>query len=67
MFKVIVLACAFADPSVCWEFIDTRGPYPRRDQCTARAYEMGNAILEIERGELRPQSFKCVLLKGQEL
>ena len=67
MFKVIVLACAFVDASHCWEFHDTRGPYLTQQHCTSRAYEMGNAIMEVHRGELRPQSFKCVHLKGQEL
>ena len=67
MFKTLVLACAIASPDDCWEYTDTRGPYSSYELCQQRAYEMGNAILEIERGELRPQSFKCVLLKGQEL
>lgn len=68
MFKVIVLACAIADPSYCLEYHDTRGPYPEREPyCSRRAYEMGNAIMEVEKGRFRPQSFKCVKLQGTKL
>jgi len=66
MFKVIVLACAIASDA-CWEYHDTRGPYSSTEQCTARAYEMGNAIMEINKGAIEPKQFKCVQLKGTAL
>ena len=67
MFKVIVLACSIAFPDKCWEYHDTRGPYDSREQCTSRAYEMGNDIRMINEGKLEPKKFKCVQLKGQAL
>ena len=67
MFKAIVLACAIADVSQCAEYIDTRGPYHTFEQCKARAYEMGNAIMEIEGAQVQPVKFKCKKLKGSQL
>jgi len=67
MFKVIVLACSVAIPSDCWEYHDTRGPYKTYEQCTERAYVMGNNIAEINRGAIMPRSFKCVPLNGTRL
>ena len=67
MFKTIVIACALADVSQCAEYIDTRGPYHSFEQCKARAYEMSNAIKEIEGEYLQPIKFKCKELKGAAL
>ena len=67
MFKTLVLACAVASPTDCWEYTDTRGPYRSYELCQQRAYEMGNAIVEINKGNLMPQSFRCVELKGTQL
>lgn len=67
MFKTLVLACSIAVPTDCWEFRDTRGPYKTYEQCQARAYEMGNAIMEVQGRDLAPKAFKCIQLKGQEL
>jgi hypothetical protein len=66
-FKTIVLACFIHDLSACVQFVDTRGPYPTFELCQARAYEIGNAIMEIDRGELRPVTFECKLLTGTQL
>jgi len=67
MFKVLVLACSLSVPTDCWEFHDTRGPYETYDQCSLRAYEMGNNIMEMQGYDLKPKMFRCVKLKGQEL
>ena len=67
MFKVLVLACSLSVPTDCWEFHDTRGPYKTYDQCSSRAYEMGNDIMEMPSYDLKPKMFRCVKLKGQEL
>jgi len=67
MFKVLVLACSLSVPTDCWEFHDTRGPYKTYDQCSLRAYEMGNNIMEMPGYDLKPKMFRCVKLKGQEL
>jgi len=67
MFKVIVLACSVMNPEQCWEYHDTRGPYERYEQCTTRAYEMGNMIREVHEGSLQPVKYKCEQLKGQQL
>lgn len=67
MFKTLVLACSLSVPTDCWEFNDTRGPYETYDQCKARAYEMGNNIMEMPSMDLKPINFKCIQLKGQQL
>ena len=67
MFKTLVLACSLSVPTDCWEFNDTRGPYETSDQCKARAYEMGNDIMEMPNTDLKPKMFRCIQLKGQEL
>lgn len=67
MFKTIVLACMIANPTQCWEYHDTRGPYADRKRCIARAYEMGNMIAEIHDGAIMPRSFKCRPLSGGRL
>ena len=67
MFKTLVLACSLSVPTDCWEFNDTRGPYKTYDQCSSRAYEMGNNIMEMQGYDLKPKMFRCVKLKGQEL
>ena len=67
MFKTLVLACSIASPTDCWEYSDTRGPYESYEICQQRAYEMGNAIMEIERGTVMPKRFKCKKLKGTQL
>ena len=67
MFKVLVLACSLSVPTDCWEFHDTRGPYKTYDQCSSRAYEMGNNIMKMQGYDLKPKMFRCVKLKGQEL
>jgi len=67
MFKTLVLACSLSVPTDCWEFHDTRGPYKTYDQCSSRAYEMGNDIMEMQGYDLKPKMFRCVKLKGQEL
>ena len=67
MFKTIVLACALADVSQCTEYTDTRGPYPTFNQCQARAYEMANAIREVEGRYMTPVKFRCQKLMGTQL
>ena len=67
MFEVIVLACSVATPTDCWEWVDTRGPYPKREQCVARAYAMSNAIAEVHKGAIMPKAYRCKVLKGTEL
>lgn len=67
MYKAIVLACLISSPEQCWEFVDTRGPYQTIQQCTARSYEMANAIREIHKGGMEPQQFKCEPLVGMKL
>jgi len=67
MFKTLVLACSLSVPTDCWEFHDTRGPYKTYDQCSSRAYDMGNDIMEMQGYDLKPKMFRCVKLKGQEL
>jgi len=62
MFKVIVLACSVVVPDQCYEYHDTRGPYKDRERCVSRAYEMGNAIAEINKGAIMPRSYKCKTL-----
>ncbi len=58
MFEVLVLACLASDPSNCWEFSDTRGPYETRQQCVERSIEMREAIKEMP--DHVPQAYKCV-------
>lgn len=67
MFKVIVLACLVSNSDMCWEYHDTRGPYKTYEQCTERAYVMGNDIASIHEGRLMPKAYRCVSLKGTEL
>ena len=67
MFKVIVLACLSANPGVCWEYHDRRGPYETFERCQQRAYEMANDIGMVHKGTMMPRQFKCVQLKGTQL
>lgn len=67
MFKTLVLACAIASPTDCWEYTDTRGPYASYEICQQRAYEMGDAIVEIEKGKVLPKRFKCEKIEGTQL
>jgi len=67
MFKTLVLACSLSVPTDCWEFHDTRGPYPTYELCQKRAYVMGNDIMEMKGYDLKPRNFRCIQLKGQEL
>ena len=67
MFKVIVLACLVANPDMCWEYHDRRGPYETYDMCRKRAYEMSNDIGMLHEGTMSPKKFKCVQLKGTQL
>ena len=67
MFKVIVLACLVANPDVCFEYHDRRGPYDTYERCQKRAYQMSNDIGMIHKGAMMPRSFKCVSLKGTQL
>ena len=67
MFKTIVFACLVISPTDCWEYLDTRGPYESRDVCIKRAYEIGNSIMEITQGNVRPKKFRCEKLKGTKL
>jgi len=55
MFKAIVLMCAMADPTNCYEFSDTRGPYPTVPMCEARIGEM---IPDIAMMQVEKQTFK---------
>jgi hypothetical protein len=54
-------------PDKCWEYHDMTGPHETYEKCSARAYEMGNDIGMINRGNIMPKSFKCVPLKGTSL
>lgn len=67
MFKTLVLACSIASPSDCWEYTDTRGPYRTYEICQQRAIEMGNAIVEIEKGLVLPKRYKCKQIEGTQL
>ena len=67
MFKVVVLACSIMSPDKCWEYHDMTGPHQTYELCSARAYEMGNDIGMINRGNIMPRSFKCLPLKGTNL
>jgi hypothetical protein len=67
MFKTLVLACSLSVPTDCWEFHDTRGPYPTYELCQKRAYVMGNDIMEMKGYDLKPKMFRCIQLKGQQL
>ncbi len=67
MFKAVVLACLVANPNVCWEYHDRRGPYENYEICQKRAYEMANDIGMVHKGTMMPKRFKCVKLKGTQL
>lgn len=66
MITVVVLACYVAQPEWCHEYTDLRGNIFTQEQCEARAYEMGEAIIKTEKGTMRPTQFKCVMPKGIE-
>ena len=67
MFKAMVLACSLVNPTDCWEFVDTRGPYASPEICKTRAYEMSGQILAMHGHQMKPIKFKCEKLKGQML
>lgn len=62
MFKAIVLACAIANPELCIEFHDTRGPYETREECKARAMEMSRDVGD-DLPYLMPTKWRCQALK----
>ena len=46
MFKLLVIACAIADPKMCITFEDTLKKLETEQQCIERAYEMRKDIVE---------------------
>lgn len=65
MFEAWVLVCLISNPSVCFGAQDVRGPYVTVKECYERTVEMRETILEIP--DHRPQSYKCLELKREEL
>lgn len=65
MFKLLVIACAIADPKMCITFEDTLKKLETEQQCIERAYEMRRDIVaELE--DLKPIVYKCIeLQKGK--
>jgi len=65
MFKLLVIACAIADPKMCITFEDTLKKLETEQQCIERAYEMRRDIVaELE--DLKPMVYKCIeLQKGK--
>ena len=60
MFTTFVKVCSLITALECTEFEDTRGPYATREECEARAYEMGADLKAV----IEPPvefSYKCVL------
>lgn len=64
MFKAMVLACSLIEPTDCWEFQDTLGPYSTSKQCYARAVEMSEHIKDNFGSEMNPAKYVCEELKG---
>jgi 3-oxoacyl-[acyl-carrier-protein] synthase III len=65
MFKLLVIACAIADPKMCITFEDTLKKLETEQQCIERAYEMRRDIVaELE--DMKPMVYKCIeLQKGK--
>ena len=65
MFKLLVIACAIADPKMCITFEDTLKKLETEQQCIERAYEMRKDIVaELE--DMKPMVYKCIeLQKGK--
>jgi len=65
MFKLLVIACAIADPKMCITFEDTLKKLETEQQCIERAYEMRRDIVaELE--DMKPIVYKCIeLQKGK--
>jgi len=67
MFKAIVLACAVYTPHQCYEFHDNLNSYETYEKCAEKAVVMRWDILEKSKGNMMPQSFKCIPVKGRPL
>ena len=65
MFKLLVIACAIADPKMCITFEDTLKKLETEQQCIERAYEIRRDIVaELE--DMKPMVYKCIeLQKGK--
>jgi len=65
MFKLLVIACAIADPKMCITFEDTLKKLETEQQCIERAYEIRKDIVE-ELKHMKPIVYKCIeLQKGK--
>jgi hypothetical protein len=67
VFKTIVLACALAAPTECWEFRDTRGYHSDYESCRSRAYEIADDIVRLQGQYLVPVKFQCLKIQGENL
>ena len=64
MFKLLVIACAIADPKMFITFEDTIKKLENDQQCIERAYEMRRDI--VEELDMKPIVYKCIeLQKGK--
>jgi len=64
MFKLLVIACAIADPKMCITFEDTLKKLETEQQCIERAYQMRRDI--VEQLDMKPMVYKCIeLQKGK--
>ena len=44
MFEAFVLVCLISDPTKCHTLEDIEGPYPSRNICTQRAYQIASEL-----------------------
>jgi hypothetical protein len=68
MFKAIVLVCALADPTVCFELHDTTEPggFKTRELCKERAMQISRDSYEAL-PNWRPTAWRCQQLKEGRL
>ena len=63
MLEAWVMVCLLSNPTVCFEAVDTRGPYKTREQCVERVEEMTRQITTIPNH--KAVAFKCAEVKGK--
>ena len=59
MFEAFVFVCMLKDPTNCRTLADLEGPYKTKQECIARAYEIGAALPEYM-PSFQAMKYKCV-------
>ena len=59
MFETLVLVCMIGTSNICHTLADLEGPYKTKQECIARAYEIGADLPEYM-PSFQAMKYKCV-------